>query len=439
MNDILKKYNINQNEKIVVGVSAGPDSMCLLSMLKEETDNIICAHINHNIRKQSKKEEEYLKKYCINKNIIFETLKIKKYTSNNFENEAREKRYEFYKKILKKYNSKYLFLAHHGDDLIETVLMKIVRGSNIEGYAGIKEISKIENYYIIRPLLKYTKEDLINYNKKHNITYFIDKSNKNIKYTRNRYRKYILPFLKKEDKNVHLKFINYSNTLLEYENYIKQEAIKNSKLICKNNIIDLNKLNNYDSFMKKNILFYILNNYYDNKINIVKERHIKAIIDLIDNKKPNLTLTLPYKLIIKKEYEKLFLTNINITNTNYKIKFNNEFTIDNFIIKQIDFADEDNNYICRLNSNSITLPLYFRNRKNGDFIELKGKNGKSKIKDIFIDNKIPTSKRNTYPLLTDANDNILWIPGIKKSKFIVKKGEKCDIILKCRKEEEDNE
>ena len=127
---IIKNINKLPDDNIVVGVSAGPDSMALLHMLMHNTNkNIICAHINHNVRSVSDTEEEYLKKYCKNNNITFESFKIQKYTGKNFENEAREKRYAFYEKILKKYNSHYLLLAHHGDDLIETVLMKIVRGS----------------------------------------------------------------------------------------------------------------------------------------------------------------------------------------------------------------------------------------------------------------------------------------------------------------------
>ena len=140
MNHILD--NIDFSNIIVAGISAGPDSMCLLHLLQSKTNNIVVCHINHNVRKQSKKEEEYLKQYCKNNNLIFESMTINNYKENNFENEARKKRYNFYEEILKKYNSHKLFLAHHGDDLIETVLMKIIRGSNIEGYSGIKKISK---------------------------------------------------------------------------------------------------------------------------------------------------------------------------------------------------------------------------------------------------------------------------------------------------------
>ena len=141
MNQVLD--DINFDNYVVIGVSAGPDSMCLLDLLEKKTNKIIVCHINHNIRKQSIIEENYLKEYCQKHNLIFETMTIKEYKENNFENEARKIRYNFYEEILKKYHSNQLFLAHHGDDLIETILMKIERGSNIEGYAGIKRISKL--------------------------------------------------------------------------------------------------------------------------------------------------------------------------------------------------------------------------------------------------------------------------------------------------------
>ena len=164
--NLLKNINIDNDEYIIVGVSAGPDSMALLDMLKKSSiAKIVCAHINHNVRKESDEEEEYLRKYCNKSNIIFESIKIDSWEKNNFENEARTKRYQFYEELLKKYNSHNLFLAHHGDDLIETVLMKIIRGSNLEGYAGIKMYSFLENYKIIRPLLSLTKEDILKYNK----------------------------------------------------------------------------------------------------------------------------------------------------------------------------------------------------------------------------------------------------------------------------------
>lgn len=437
MNHVLDDYIFNNY--VVIGVSAGPDSMCLLDLLQKKTTKIVVCHINHNVRKESIEEEEYITKYCQDKNIILEKTIINNYQENNFENEARKKRYIFYEEILKKYNSKTLLLAHHGDDLIETILMKISRGSNLEGYAGIKEVSNVKNYQIIRPLLKYTKEDIINYNKSNNIKYYNDSSNQSTNYTRNRYRLNILPLLKKEDKNIHKKYLKYSKTLIEYDDYIKREVKRNINNVYKDNIINIDNLNKLDTFLIKNILYNIMNNIYQNKNNIITDRHIQNIISLLNNTKSNIKIDLPNNKEIVKEYNKLIIKDKTSDIKNYKIEFNDKIEIENLIIEKIESEDDDSNSVCRLNSKDITLPLYIRNREDGDYIILKGSNNRKKIKEIFIEKKLPLNKRNNYPLLVDSNNNIIWIPNIKKSKFCNKKSENYDIIIRCNERKEDYE
>lgn len=440
---LIKNLDIKDSKYVVVGVSAGPDSMALLHMLQNSlTQKIVCAHINHNVRKESLDEENYLRKYCQNNKIDFECLKINSYNQSNFENEAREKRYEFYEQILNKYHSQTLILAHHGDDLIETVLMKIVRGSNLEGYAGIKTYSHLENYTIIRPLLKLTKKDILNYNKKYNIKYYEDITNNDISYTRNRYRHKIIPLLKEEDKLLHLKFLKYSNQLIECYNYIEEIAKEKASYIYKDKKININLLIKEHTFIQKNIIFYILSNIYNNTSNIIKEKHIESIIKLSNSSQPNSFINLPNEYIAKKTYNYIIIEkkNSNKNKENYKIKIDKCVTINNLTIKLMDDIETDGNNVCRLNSKNIVLPLYLRNKKNGDYMYVLGLNGKKKIKDIFIDEKIEKNIRNNYPLLVDANDNILWIPNIKKSKYNVKKDEFYDIILTSYKErEEQNE
>ena len=437
MNQVLN--DIIFDTYVVVGVSAGPDSMCLLNLIEQKTNKIVVCHINHNIRKQSIIEENYLKDYCKEHNLIFESMTIKEYKENNFENEARKIRYKYYEEILKKYNSNKLFLAHHGDDLIETVLMKIERVSNIEGYAGIKKVSKLKNYDIIRPLLPYTKEDIINYNKSHSITYYIDSSNTNIDYTRNWYRHKVLPILKEKDKNIHLKFLKYSETLQEYNEYIDREIKRKLPYILKNNIINIDNLNKEDNFLKKNILYYIMNDIYNNESNIITEKHIQNILFIINSNKPNQSINMPKNKILVKEYNKLYIKdNIDIVN-DYKIELKDNIKINNITFKIETDEDEDGNNICRINSKNIKLPLYLRNRKNGDYIILKSSNNRKKIKEIFKEKKLPLSKIKIYPHLTDSNDNIIWIPNMKKSNLCYKKDENYDIIIKCIEREEDYE
>ena len=406
-------------------------------LINNYKDKIIVAHINHNVRKQSNTEELFLSNYCKDNNITFECMKITEYKENNFENEARKKRYKFYKEILTKYNSSYLFLAHHADDLMETIIMKIIRGSNINGYAGIKKISYQDNYYIVRPFLDYTKQDILEYIKKYNITYYDDYTNNDITYTRNRIRHNIIPLLKKEDINIHKKFIKYSNTLNEYNDYINYEIDNIIKDIYINNTLYLDKFNTMHPFIKKNILYHILNNIYNNKENIVKDIHIKNILNLINNPKPNITINMPNNIYVTKEYNILIFNNkYNIEN--YNIKFDKKASINNFTIEQIEDTQLNGNDICRLNSNEISLPLYIRNKKDGDYIELLGLNKKKKIKEIFIECKIPIRQRNNYPVLVDSKNNILWLPNLKKSKFNKKINEKYDIILKYITNKEEN-
>ncbi len=427
----LSKYNIKNNDYIVVGVSGGSDSVALLDLLLNSIDHskIVVAHVNHHVRIESDIEEEYLKNFCLERNIIFETTKFLEYKENNFENEARKKRYKFYENLLLKYNSKFLFLAHHGDDLIETVMMKIVRGSNLTGYSGIKEITNKKNYFIIRPLLKFTKEDIITYNKENNLVYFNDRTNEDTNYTRNRYRKTILPLLKKEDPLVHLKFLKYSNILQEYDSYITK--------ICQDLIIkkyqDKIKINDFkeeDPFIQKNIIYLLLVKIYNNEDNLIKEKHLINILNIIKSTKPNQKTNLPKGYIAIKEYNEVYFTKKIKDKTNYKIELKPFNIIDNHIIKKIDNTNNNGNDICTLDSSTIALPLYIRNRKEGDYLEVKNLKGKKKVKELFIEAKIPLNKRNSYPLLVDSNDNILWVPNIKKSKFNTGKNQNYDIILK---------
>ena len=180
-NFLLNKVKLTKEDVIVAGVSAGPDSMALLYILedirKKIPFKIIVAHINHNLRKESEEEASFLKEYCLAHNIIFEYMKIEEYGDDNFHNEARNIRYRFYDELINKYHANYLMTGHHGDDLMETILMRLTRGSTLRGYSGFSSIIDKGNYQIIRPLIFVTKKDLENFDKENNIPYRIDKSN----------------------------------------------------------------------------------------------------------------------------------------------------------------------------------------------------------------------------------------------------------------------
>ena len=174
INDI---FEFRQNDRIVIGCSSGPDSMALVDMLLKIRDKynlfLVIAHVNHNVRKESYEEAEFLKDYCFMNKLLFESMVIEEYGDDNFHNEARNIRYNFFENLVHKYDANYLMTAHHGDDLIETVMMRIVRGSNLNGYAGFRNIVDMDGYKIVRPLINYTKKELEEYDQENEVKYYI--------------------------------------------------------------------------------------------------------------------------------------------------------------------------------------------------------------------------------------------------------------------------
>lgn len=439
--DFLKNLNIVKEDNIIVAVSYGPDSMMLLDVIKNyyKKNNIICAHVHHNHRKESDEEALLLEKYCNKNNIKFEMMKIDAYKNDKFtEEEARNKRYEFFDMLMDKYNSKYLFTAHHGDDLIETILMRLTRGASLKGYGAIPLISNRNNYYLARPLLYLAKEDIIKYCNLHKISYAVDKSNMDDAYTRNRYRNHILPVLKKENKEVHKQFLKFSTVIQEHEKFFHNITNKLYKKVMYNNCINLDILLKEDKLLVKRIIMKYLSEYYKEKITLINDKHLDLILKLIKNTKINDYISLPDKKKLVKSYNKLYFDN-EMNYNDYCFLLDNRVNLPNgYTLEITDTLDNTTNFFTAFNKKDISFPLFIRTRKDGDKIEVLNMDGAKKLKDIFIDEKIDIVKRKTYPILTDNNGNILWIPGLKKSKYDRSKKGNYDIILKYYKEEEND-
>lgn len=420
---------------IVVAVSGGPDSMTLLHLLLEQRQHyhfqIVCAHVNHNVRKESKEEAIFVSDYCRSHGILYEFMKIESYHDDNFHNEARVIRYRFFEQILNKYQSHYLFTAHHGDDLMETILMRIVRGASLKGYSGFEVISHRENFDIIRPLIFVTKKEIMDYAYEHNIPYVTDDSNAKDVYTRNRYRKYVLPFLKHEDASVHKKFYKFSKCLLEYESYINQIVREKMIEIVDHNDIDISLFQKEDPLIQKEMINQILSELYEDDLFLITNRHTEQILRLCHSSKKNGKVCLPQNMYVIRSYNSLRFEKGYREVPQYKYEIQKRVTLPNE--RQIEVVSESsmtNNNICYLSKEDIALPLYVRSRQEGDKMYVKGLNGRKKINDIFIDEKIPMEDRNLWPIVVDSNGIIVWIPGLKKSKFDRTKEKKYDIILK---------
>ena len=434
--DYLNK-KVSNGDKIVVAVSGGPDSMFLLDMLlkvrKSKMFDIVVAHVNHNVRAESYEEAEKVEEYCKNNDMIFEYMIIDKYGDDNFHDYARSVRYKFFSDLINKYHAKYLFTAHHGDDLMETILMRIVRGSSLSGYAGFNRETVIDNYTIIRPLITLTKKEIEDYMDDNDLWYAVDKSNTKDVYTRNRYRKYILPKLKEENRDVHKKFLKFSNKVNDVSNFFEKYVNKKYEEVLKNDKLDLKKLLGEERIVIDSILSKYLLDIYKDTIYLIGDKNIDELYKCITNNKSNVIIDIPANYKFIKSYNEAYIVR-NDKKESYKYEIKNSVYINGYgKIKVLKQSDETDNYITYLNSDDIKMPLYVRNRIIGDKMVIKNMDNEKKVKNIFIDSKVPIDKRDNYPIVVDSNDIIVWLPGLKKSKFDRKKSGKYDIILKYEK------
>ena len=434
LNYLKNELELTINDYVVVGVSAGPDSMCLLHLLIELKKiigfHIVVAHINHKVRIESDEEQIFLKEYFDNYNLIFECREIKDYPKENFHVYARNFRYKFYKDLVHKYKAKYLMTAHHGDDLIETVLMRLTRGSTFAGYHGISLKNKLDDFVIVRPMLFVTKNEIKEYNDQNNIPYRIDKSNDSDKYTRNRFRKEVLPFLKKENSSVHLKFLKYSSMIDEINNYLSKEVDSFYKKMYVNKSVIISDFLKLDEIMQRFFLERVFQDLYFD-LSYITDKNLDLLLDFIKKQKTGSILTLPLEYEAVIDYNQVIFRKKESKEYEYIYELKDGLVLDNGMKFVKLTSSENGNDTLHVWSEDIKLPLYVRNKKIGDFIELKGMPGKKKVSDIFIDSKLSKEIRKEYPVVVDSDDKIIWIPKLKKSKYDGKNIEKYDIIFKC--------
>ena len=317
--ETIKKYNLIENgDKIVIGVSGGPDSITLLNVLleikKEEIYNfeIVVCHVNHMIRKEAGEDEEYVKEFCRKYNIEFfakriEIEKVAKESKIGTEEAGRTERYKFFNEILQKTFSNKIATAHTANDNAETVLMNIIRGSGTTGLKGIE--AKRGN--LIRPLINISRDEIELYCKENNLNPRIDKTNFENIYTRNKVRNMLIPYIKDNFNSNIIESINRLSNLSKAENeYLEKQTAEvfEKILIEKKNdeiILDLNGLNLKELVIINRLLLYIINILFKTRSGIEK-KHIEDIIKLCSNNIGNKFLIPNKKVKILVKNKKIF-------------------------------------------------------------------------------------------------------------------------------------
>ena len=323
--ETIKKYNLIQDgDKIVLGVSGGPDSMCMLDMmreLKEEKNinfEIYVAHVNHMIREEAIEDEKYVQNYCLKHNIKFfvkrvDVQKIANDKKIGTEEAGRKVRYDFFEEVLQKTGSNKIAIAHNKNDKIETIIMHLLRGSGLSGLKGIEPIR--DNKYI-RPLIECERQEIEQYCEDRKLQPRIDKTNFENEYTRNKIRNIVIPYIKKEfNPNIIQTLSRLSEVATDESNYIdlQTQKIYNKLLIEKLDkqiILKLKEFNQQENVIQKRLVLKTIKEL-NGSTDRIEKIHIEDIIKLCTNNIGNKYLTPNKNLKILVKDKKIFFIKMN--------------------------------------------------------------------------------------------------------------------------------
>ncbi|MCT4604618.1 MAG: tRNA lysidine(34) synthetase TilS [Marinisporobacter sp.] len=449
---VKKHHMFQKGDGIVIGVSGGPDSMTLLHLfyrIREEYDlNLYAVHLNHQFRgKEADADAEYVRRFCENigvKAFMF-SENIALYSRERgitFEESGRERRYKLFHEVMKDMGASKIAVAQNLDDQAETLLMRLMRGSGIE---GLSAIDYVRDRKVIRPILDITREEIESYCREYDLHPRIDQTNLEAVYTRNRIRLELIPYIEKHfNRNIKEVLARTTNLIREDKDFLNLSAQESyRKLVKKENLEIIIRKKDFERqhiAIKKRILRKAILEIQGD-LKDIQSKHIQKILNLIQYGQVGNHIDLPKYLYVVLDYENVvirkgkrkienndFEYNINIGET-LNIKELNTILIalvvDHKEIKNIP-KEKDKKYF---DFDKIKNHMIVRNRKNGDrFIPL-GMKGSKKLKDFFIDQKIAREERNQIPLVCDG-EKIIWVIGHRMSEeYKVQKDTKKVLVL----------
>lgn len=430
---IIERYNMfSPGDRVLVGVSGGPDSVCLLHILnrcrKEMALSLHIVHINHGIRKrESKREEKFVSHLASRMSlpITVKSLDVPSYARKKrltIEEAARDMRYSAFEQLAGKLNAKKIALGHTASDQVETVLMHLLRGSGPQGLSGIPPVRKLGSTAIVRPLIEVNREEILNYLKKNNLTFCLDSSNRKTEYFRNKVRLKLLPLLRKNyNENIDGALLRLSEILKEenayWERVVERVLGKVVSWEAEKILIDFKKFLRYNVIVQRRVLYRLFGG-------IVSLSQIEAIRNLAQKSSQGKRIYLGKRFSVRKEGNFLIFSSSperRFKKFNYPLRVpgKNEIeglnlTLNTRIVDFYPVSEKETNTayfdIDKINFKKLLL----RNRREGDRFRPFGLRGTKKLSDFFIDRKIPRRLRDRVPLLVEGKD-ILWVVGIRRA------------------------
>lgn len=435
--ETIKKFEmLSPGDRVVVGVSGGPDSVALLHILKELAlqlkVSLSIAHLNHRFRgKESDRDAEYVQELALELGlpVIVESRDVSAFIKKeglSLEDGARRARYDFFARVVKRVKANKVALGHNADDQAETVLMRLLRGSGREGLGGIPPVRELKpgsKVKIIRPLIEATREEIEKYLKENRVKARLDASNIEPIYLRNRIRLKLLPLLTKYNPNIKSILVRTAQILGEEDRYLERIVSQHLKRIVKKGkegiTLDIIKLSSLSLPIQRRILRETLGSIKGNKLDI-QLAHIDDILDLL-KARGRASLDLPGNILITKEYRKLsihFKREKKASSFNYSLKVPGITKIPELGLSFRTKIPKTRPRALKkglkkrayFDYGRIKAPLSLRNREAGDRFQPLGMRGSKKLKDFFIDEKIPLKERERIPLLVSGKE-IIWVVG----------------------------
>ncbi|WP_010632659.1 tRNA lysidine(34) synthetase TilS [Sporolactobacillus vineae] len=431
---------IHRGMRIVAGVSGGADSMALLCFLhsrRTEWDlQLAVCSVDHRLRgAASTQDVRFVSDYCRKRGIPFypRSADVAGYCRNHhvgIEAGARLLRYQAFAEVMQLFRADALALAHHGDDQIETMLMRETRGSAGPARAGIPVSRTFAGGRLIRPFLCQTKKDLTDYCERNGIQPRTDATNCSDSHTRNRFRNSVLPFLKKENPLVHLKFQYESERITEDERFLGELAEKALKTVILQKEPELVKISTSALLsvslpLQRRMIHLILNYLYTSRQMppLHQTIHIENFMKLIRSDRASGELCFPGGLSARKSYTFCvmgFLRQKDDSEYDRLIRLPGTTAFPRGFIKAgpvpADFSRTAAGPDCLvIDPDNMVLPLRIRNWRSGDRIRPNGLVHAQKVGRIFINEKVARDQRTGWPVVADGDGRIIWLPLLRRA------------------------
>ncbi|NMB01563.1 MAG: tRNA lysidine(34) synthetase TilS [Firmicutes bacterium] len=419
----LASMSVTKQERVLVAVSGGPDSMALLHLfLRWNTRKIGVFHLNHGFRENAADDARFVEQYARKMNIPVEVQEydINRYLTLSGESKqqgARKIRYQLLKNYAEAHGYHWIALGHHGDDQAETVLMRIIRGAGLHGLGGIP----LQRGMFIRPLLSIYKNEILRYCQDFGIPYVQDETNFQPIYLRNKVRKELLPHLAQE---YNPEIISQLVQLAELAREDELELQTRADSICRENIqwrrgqvlFPRQLFSDLTVAMQRRVLRTLLRFYRGHLLQIGFEHIEEWRLQLVEN--TTFKLSLP-QIWVSANVDYIFVGDLVAEKwAPVELQVPGEVSVGGFTIRAEFHARENlgpRPENCEdFDLDTITLPLSIRPRQEGDRMRPFGGAGTKKVKDLLIDAHIPQEQRDLLPLICDQQ-GILWIPTVRRS------------------------